>query len=139
MEIGLLEGFAAIWNVATATVPSAMTLLLKPTMRQLFPEQETDFPALLADVPTTTVKPVISEETLKDHWRLAVWAPPVDVRLIGRAAVPPAVPDADPMDNVMLCPKAMIGKLSRTRMRRRLHGTYPYRRKRGKRCSGTFT
>jgi hypothetical protein len=72
MGIGLLEGLAAIWNVATATVPSAILLLLNPAMRQLFPEQETAFPAFVADVPATTVTPVISEERLNDHCKLAV-------------------------------------------------------------------
>ena len=48
--------------MADATVPSAITVLLKPATRQLFPEQETDFPALVADAPATTVTPVISEE-----------------------------------------------------------------------------
>jgi hypothetical protein len=62
MAIGLLEGFAAIWNVAEATGPSAITVLLMPATRQLFPEQEMDFPALVVDVPATTVTPVMSEE-----------------------------------------------------------------------------
>jgi len=65
--IGLLEGLPAIWNVATATVPSAIALPLNPAMRQLFPEQEIDFPAFMADVPAITVTPVISEEKLNDH------------------------------------------------------------------------
>ena len=50
-----------------ATVPSAMMLLFKPKIKQLFPEQETDFPALVADAPATTVTPVMSEEKLKVH------------------------------------------------------------------------
>jgi hypothetical protein len=58
----LLEGFAAIWNVADATVPSAITVLLMPATRQLFPEQERDFPALLVAAPATTVTPVILDE-----------------------------------------------------------------------------
>jgi hypothetical protein len=62
MVIGLLEGLAAIWKVAVATVPSAITVLLIPATRQLFPEQESDFPALVAAAPTATVTPVISEE-----------------------------------------------------------------------------
>jgi hypothetical protein len=62
MDIGLVDGFAAIWKVATATGPSAITVLLNPTMRQLFPEQERDFPALFVDAPATTVTPVMSEE-----------------------------------------------------------------------------
>ena len=67
-EIGLLDGLAAIWNVASATGPSAITVLLNPTIRQVFPEQDSDFPAFVADVPATTVTPVISEEKVKDHW-----------------------------------------------------------------------
>ena len=49
-----------------------MMLLLNPTIRQLFPEQETDFPAFVAEVPATTVTPVISAEKLNVHCRLAV-------------------------------------------------------------------
>jgi hypothetical protein len=128
MGIGLLEGFPAIWNVATATVPSAIVLLLNPAMRQLFPKQETDFPAFVADVPATTVTPVISEEKLNDHWRAAVWAPPVDVKLIGRATVPPGVPDPDPMDSVTLCPKAIVCKPSRARVMSSLRNRFAYRR-----------
>jgi hypothetical protein len=67
MEIGLLEGFAPIWNVADATVPSASTVLLMPATRQLFPEHDKDFPALVVDDPATTVTPVMSEEKLKVH------------------------------------------------------------------------
>jgi hypothetical protein len=64
IAIGLLEGFAAIWKVAVATVPSAITVLLMPATRQLFPfpEQERDFPASVVDFPATTVTPVMSEE-----------------------------------------------------------------------------
>lgn len=67
MGIELVEGFAAIWNVADATVPSEITVLLKPATRQLFPEQESDFPALVVDAPAATVTLVISEEKLKLH------------------------------------------------------------------------
>ena len=63
----MLEGFAAICNVAEATVPSAITVVLKPVTRHVFPEQVMDLPALVADAPATTVKPVISEEKLKVH------------------------------------------------------------------------
>lgn len=109
-------------------MPSAMMLLLNPTMRQLFPEHETDFPALVADAPATTVTPVISEEKLNDHCRLAVWAPPADVRVIGRAIVPPAVPDPDPTASVTLCPKAMTGRPRRARVQtRKLRATCRYR------------
>ena len=58
----MFEGFAAIWNVADATVPSAITVVLKPASIQEFPEQVRDFPALLVDAPATTVTLAISEE-----------------------------------------------------------------------------
>jgi hypothetical protein len=48
--------------VANATVPSAITVLLMPAARQLFPEQERDFPALVVDAPAATVTPVMSAE-----------------------------------------------------------------------------
>ena len=100
MEIGLLEGCAEIWKVATATWPSAITVLLNPTIRQLFPEQERDFPAAVVDAVATTETLVMSEEKLKVHWSPEVCAPPADERLIGRTTVPPAVPVADPSDRV---------------------------------------
>jgi hypothetical protein len=67
-----VDGFEAIWNVAVATVPSAMVLLFKPKRIQIFPEQETDFPALVAEDPAVTVTPVMSDEKLKAHWMPAV-------------------------------------------------------------------
>ena len=51
-----------MWNVAVATVPSAINVLLMPATRQLFPEHETDFCASVVDFPATTVTLVISEE-----------------------------------------------------------------------------
>ena len=39
-----------------------MTVLLNPTIRQLFPAQDSDFPAAFAEVPAATVTPVMSEE-----------------------------------------------------------------------------
>lgn len=60
MEV--VEGLAAIWNVAVATVPSAIAVELKPKIRQLFPEHVTLLPEFVADGPATTVTPVISEE-----------------------------------------------------------------------------
>ena len=104
-------------------MPSAITLLLNPTSRQLFAEQEMDLPALVADAPATAVTPVMSEEKLNDHWRLAVWAPPVDARVIGRSMVPPGVAVPDPMDNVTLCPRAMRGSPRRARVLRNLRAT----------------
>ena len=68
MGIVRLDGFDAIWKVAVATDPSAMMLLFKPKIKQLFPEQETDFPAFVADAPAATVTPVMSEEKLNVHW-----------------------------------------------------------------------
>ncbi len=108
MGIGLLAGAAAIWNVAIATTPSAITLLLNPTIRQWFPEQERVFPAFVVDVPGTTVIPVMSGETAKDHSKPLACAPPADITLIGTATVPPAVADADPMDRVTLCQRQLL-------------------------------
>lgn len=78
-----------------------MTVALNPTMRHLVPEQERILPALVVDDPATTVTPVMSDEKLKDHSNPEVWAPPVDVRLIGTETLPPAAAVPDPMDNVM--------------------------------------
>jgi hypothetical protein len=124
----LLAGFATTWNVAIATVPSAITGLFNPTTTQVFPKQERDFPAFVVEGPATTVTPVISEDKLKDHWSPAVWAPPVDVSLIGRATVPPGVPDPDPIDNVTLCANAMDCKISRVRLIRSLRTKFANRR-----------
>lgn len=115
MGIGLFEGFAAIWNVATATVPFAMTLLLNPTIRQLFPEHEIDFPASVAAVPATTVTPVMSEGKLNVHCRPVLCAPPVDAKLIGRAIVPPGTLEPDPSERVTLCAHAAAPKASKKR------------------------
>ena len=130
--IGLLKGLAAIWNVTVATVPSAITLLFNPAMRQLFPEQERDFPALVRDASAATVTNVTSEEKLKDHWSPV--APPggvtmlVDVSLMGSTIVPPGVPDPDPTDKATLCPKATVCKPSRTTVLRKiLRATFVYR------------
>lgn len=61
MVIGLLEGAADMLKVAVATGPSAITVLFNPAIRQLFAEQERDFPAAVLEEPATTVKPVMSE------------------------------------------------------------------------------
>lgn len=68
----VVDGFDAIWNAAVATVPSTITLLVRPKTRQMLPEQETDFPALVAEGPAVTVTPVMSDEKPKLHWRPAV-------------------------------------------------------------------
>ena len=60
--IVVVDGLAAIWNVATATVPSAIAVELNPRMMQLFPEHVTLLPALVAADPATTVTPVMSDE-----------------------------------------------------------------------------
>ena len=114
--------------MADATVPSAITVLLMPATRQLFPEQERDFPALVVDVPATTVTPLISEEKLKVHWSPAVWAPPLDASVIGTVTVLPGVPDADPIDSTTLCPEAMVCSPSRiTALTKKLRVTFVYR------------
>ena len=60
--MGLFEGAPEIWKVAVATGPSAIAVLLNPTIRQLFPEQERDFPAGVMEESAATVTPVMSEE-----------------------------------------------------------------------------
>src|SRR5579864_19978 len=99
----VLEAFDAIWNVAIATGPLAMALLFNPTIKQLFPAQDTDFPALVADAPVATVTFVMFEEKLNVHSRPAGCAPPDGAKLIGSAIVPPGDPEPDPMDNETLC------------------------------------
>ena len=56
-----LDGFAASWKLATATVPSGITVLFRPKTRQVDAEQLTDFPALVAEPPATTVTPITSD------------------------------------------------------------------------------
>jgi len=58
--IGEPEAFGAIWSVAVATTPFTMGALLNPKIMQLLPEQETDFPAFVAETPATTVTPVMA-------------------------------------------------------------------------------
>ena len=62
MVMALFEGAPEIWKVAVATGPSAITVLLNPTIKQLFPEQERFFPAAVVEDPCATVTPVMSEE-----------------------------------------------------------------------------
>jgi hypothetical protein len=121
--IVVLEEFDAIWNVAIATGPLPMTLLFNPTIKQLFPTQDTDFPALAADAPGATVTVVMFEEKLKVHWRPAVCAPPESAKLIGSVTVPPGDPEPDPMDNETLCPNAIDP--SKARKMKRLRTTRP--------------
>ncbi len=127
MGIGLLPGIAAIWKVAIATTPSAITLLLNPIIRQLFPEQERVLPAFVVDAPGTNVIPVMAGETPKDHWKPLVCAPPADVRLIGTATVLPGVADPDPIDKVTVCPKAIACKPTRAKILETLGSTCVYR------------
>ena len=70
-EIGFAAGCAAIWNVATATVPSAITEVLIPSSKQVDPPQAMDFPAPVAEAPATTDTPVTSVPYARDHSRLA--------------------------------------------------------------------
>ena len=78
-------------------------LLLNPKTRHLVPAQETDFCALAAEGPANTVTPVMSAEKLKFHWIPTIWAPPEDVKLIGKDTVDPAVAEPDPMESFALC------------------------------------
>lgn len=55
MGIDVADGAAETWNVATATVPSAMGVELKPKIRQLFPAHVMLLPAFMEDGPATTV------------------------------------------------------------------------------------
>jgi hypothetical protein len=64
----VLEAFDAIWNVAIATGPLLMTLVFNPTIKQLFPTQDTDFAAFVADAPLATVRLVMFDERLNVHW-----------------------------------------------------------------------
>ena len=59
--MGLLEGAPEIWKVAVATGPSGITVLLNPTIKQLFPEQERDFPAAVVEELAATETPVMAE------------------------------------------------------------------------------
>jgi hypothetical protein len=121
----VLEAFDAIWNVAIATGPLAMTLLFNPTIKQLFPTQDTDFPALVADAPVATDTFVMFEEKLNVHWRPAVCALPESARLIGSATVPPGDAEPDPMDNETLCPNAVDSKPSKARKMKKLRTIRP--------------
>jgi hypothetical protein len=57
----VVEGTAAIWNVAMATLPSPIDVKSMPQTRQVEPEQEIDLFALVSELPTTTLTPVISD------------------------------------------------------------------------------
>ena len=59
--IAVVEGLDANWNVATATLPAAIVVEFMPHTRQVVPEQETDLFALVSELPTATLTPVISE------------------------------------------------------------------------------
>ena len=100
MEV--VDGEAAIWNVATATVPAEITVVFSPKTMHVVPLQETDLPAAVAELPPATVTRVISEEKLNDHCRAAGWAPPEVDKLSGSAIVLPAVLDPEPIDKLML-------------------------------------
>jgi hypothetical protein len=116
-----------------------MTVLLNPTIRQVFPLQVRFFPAAVVDAVAATVTLVMSEEKLKVHWSPEVCAPPADVRLMGRTTVPPAVPVVDPIDKATLCPKATVCKPSRTIVLSRiLRATLVYRSLRNKRAVGLY-
>jgi hypothetical protein len=56
------DGLAAIWNVATATTPSAKVVLFPPKTTQVAAEHLSVFPAVLMEIPGTTVTLVMSDE-----------------------------------------------------------------------------
>ncbi len=60
--IEVVEGLAAIWNVATATMPSPKVLVLNPKARQVFPEQLSVLPPAVVDPPAATPTKVMSDE-----------------------------------------------------------------------------
>ena len=109
--MGLAEGFDAIWKVATATVPSTMTLESRPKIKQVFPEQVTDLPAFVAAAPATTLTLVTSDVYPNVHWRAATL--PEDDVFRGRVTVPPGVPLADPSESVTPWPRATDANNSR--------------------------
>jgi hypothetical protein len=103
MEV--VEGLAAIWNVAMATTPSAKVLVLNPKARQVSPEQSRLLPAFVVDGPAATERRLTSDEWLKLHCSPAGEAPPD--RLTARLTVPPGTPDADPRLRETVCPRAI--------------------------------
>lgn len=60
--IEVVEGLAAIWNVATATMPSPKVVVLNPNARQVFPEQLSVLPPAVVDPPAATLTRVMSDE-----------------------------------------------------------------------------
>jgi hypothetical protein len=109
--IGLAEGFDAIWKVATATVPSAMTVESNPYIKQVFPEQVTDLPAFVAEPPAATVTPVMSDVKLNDH-SIALTLPE-DAVVRGRLTVPPGAPEPEPRESVTPWPEATHANASK--------------------------
>jgi hypothetical protein len=62
ISIVVADGFAAIWNVAMPTTPSAKVVFFPPKTMQVVPEQLSVFPATLVDTPAATVTLVMSDE-----------------------------------------------------------------------------
>ena len=60
MLIVVEDGFAATWNVATATPPSGKVAAFTPNIRQVSRAQVSVFPAALTESATTTVRLVMS-------------------------------------------------------------------------------
>ena len=60
--LSVTRALDAIWKVATATLPSAMTFEFKQKIKHVFPEQETDLLAFVAELPATTLTLVMLDE-----------------------------------------------------------------------------
>jgi hypothetical protein len=101
----VVDGLAAIWKVAVATVPSEKVLVLNPKAKHVFPAQLSILPAAVVEVPAVTETRETSEVKLKLHWSPAGAAPPDSV--MGRLTVPPGTPDEDPMERDTVCPHAI--------------------------------
>ena len=66
--IGIVpEALGESWNVAVATTPLPIGVVLTPKIRQPLPEQERSFEALEAAAPSTTVTPVIPAGYVNVH------------------------------------------------------------------------
>ena len=104
----VVDGLAAIWKVAVATVPSEKVLVLNPKAKHVFPAQLSILPAAVVEVPAVTETRETSEVKLKLHWSPAGATPPVSE--MERLAVPPGTPDSDPLERDAVCPRAIAGR-----------------------------
>ena len=61
MGIVEFEGVDETWKVAIATLPAPITVESMPHTMQVVEEHETSLFALVSELPTTTLTPVISD------------------------------------------------------------------------------